>query len=195
MAQAATAIDDGDYPLANTRAAHMISEALERASRDDNQSARQIAKILGYKTSTVLSHMATGRAPVPLDRAMDFARILKIDARELIMAILEQRHPGIDFPRVLFGGKKNMPKSSKSDEEDFIVEELESVAGQSLSQVASSKMRVVKEVLREPRPEGRWLSLNELPFMESFRKARPDVAENGLSFSERRKLEDFLKDI
>ena len=65
---------EGDYPLKETVATRMLAKALEDAARDRDLSQRQIARQLGYKGSVVLSHMALGRVPIPIDRVPDFCR-------------------------------------------------------------------------------------------------------------------------
>lgn len=56
------------YQWADTAAAKMLLSGLERARDQMGLSVRQLAKSLGYKQAVVLSHMATGRAPIPIDR-------------------------------------------------------------------------------------------------------------------------------
>nr|WP_166175711.1 helix-turn-helix transcriptional regulator [Altererythrobacter segetis] len=91
----------GDYPLANSEATRMLAAGLEHAAEDKGWSQRTIAKMLNYRASVVLSHMALGRVPIPIDRALQFARLLGMDTAKFLLAVLEQRHPEIDFVKVL----------------------------------------------------------------------------------------------
>src|SRR5689334_14158863 len=86
----------GDYPLQGTRAQVMLESAM-KAAQATGRSQRQVAAELGYKTSVVLSHMTVGRVPIPVDRAKDMATTLGMDPDTFLLAVLEQRHPEIDF--------------------------------------------------------------------------------------------------
>src|SRR4051794_35113776 len=90
-----------DYPLQGTRAQMMLEEAMKRA-QVAGRSQRQVAKDdLGYGSSVVLSHMTLGRVPIPIDRAEDIANALGMEPKAFLLAVLEQRHPDIDY-RALF---------------------------------------------------------------------------------------------
>ena len=96
---------DNDYPLADTAAARMLSEGLARAKDENGLSVRQIGKLMNYKTAVVLSHMATGRVPIPIDRAMQMADLLKLDSKSFLLAVLRQRHPEVDWGIVIGSGR------------------------------------------------------------------------------------------
>lgn len=89
------------YPLAHTQASKMLGEAFERIREQKGLSQRQVAAMLGYKASVVLSHMASGRAPIPIGRAPELAQVLDLDPAEFLLAVLEQREPGVDFRGIL----------------------------------------------------------------------------------------------
>ena len=63
-----------EYEYKEPRAARMLSEGLRRASSERGLSVRQLGKKLNYKQAVVLSHWATGRVPIPIDRAVEVAR-------------------------------------------------------------------------------------------------------------------------
>lgn len=92
--------NENEYPLWNTRARRMFAKGLEELERT-GISQRTLAKTLGYKSSVVISHMANGRAPIPIGRTMDFVRHIPLEPAEFLMAVLEQRYPDIDFQKVL----------------------------------------------------------------------------------------------
>lgn len=179
-----------DYPLANTEATRMLAEALEKASQDKGWSQRQIAKMLNYKTSVVLSHMALGRVPIPVDRAMDFARLLKMDASRFLLAVLEQRHPDIDFLRIL-GASAKRQATGKGGRESFVLEELESLAGRPLDELPNDQLNVLREAVSNPNAARRWLAPHEVPVMEAIRTTHPQ----GMNPAERKKLEAALEKI
>jgi len=179
---------DPDYPLANSQATRMLAEALARANEERNLSQRQLAKILNYKTSVVLSHMALGRVPIPVDRALDFARLLNMDAPKFLLAVLEQRHPDIDFGRTFGISTKSKPVSVEG-RESYTLEELESIAGKPLDELPVDRINILREAVADPNASRRWLDLGELQLMEAIRAARP----SGLSPVERRKVADFIR--
>jgi hypothetical protein len=189
MAQSnVVAIDpSADYPLANTEATRMLAAGLEKANEDKGWSQRQIAKMLNYKTSVVLSHMALGRVPIPVDRALDFARLLKMDASRFLLAVLEQRHPDIDFLRIL-GASAKRKATGKGGRESFVLDELESLAGRQLDELPNDIVNVLREAVSNPNAPRRWLAPHEVPVIEAIRETHPQ----GLSPKERQRLTDFL---
>lgn len=178
-----------DYPLANTLARRMLAEALERAQEEKGLSQRQLAKTLNYKTSVVISHMALGRVPIPVDRALDFARVLKMDAPKFLLAVLEQRHPDIDFARVMGIGSGKSKVSDKATRESYTLAELENIAGKELDELPVDRINVLREVVGDQNAARRWIDLSELPVIDTLRKAHPQ----GLTPAKRRKLEDAIE--
>lgn len=176
-----------DYPLSNTAAARMMAAGFEKASEERNLSQRQIAKTLGYKTSVVLSHMSLGRVPVPIDRALDIARVLNLDPNKFLLAVLEQRHPDIDFLRVL-GVSAKSRATSKAGRESLTLDELEALAGKELDDLPQATINVLREVVSDKNPQSRWMELHERPIIDEVRKKFP----GGMSVGERKQLVDFL---
>jgi hypothetical protein len=87
---------DPDYPYINTQATKMFAEGVrEAASRGVSQ--RTLAKKLRYRGSVVLSHMASGRTPIPIDRGVEYATLLGLPVRKFLLALLDQRYPEIDW--------------------------------------------------------------------------------------------------
>src|SRR5205085_3889255 len=161
----------GDYPLKGTTAQRMLSEALDRAQRDKQQSQRFISGQLGYKSSVVLSHMASGRVPIPIDRAMDFARYLGMDQNEFLLAVLEQRFPEVDFRRLLSSLKgKAKPVQSAS----ALADELSSLAGKPLDELPIGIIKVLREAVQDDRASRRWIAPHELGIVELVRRYAPD---------------------
>jgi transcriptional regulator with XRE-family HTH domain len=169
-----------DYPLAHTEATKTLSAALERVQSGTGQTQRDIARALGYKSSVVLSHMALGRVPIPLDRAEDIAKVLGLDSSRFLLATLQQRHPNVDFDS-LFG--------VRVAEESALVSELQSIAGRPLDELPSTTKTVLRDVVASAHPERRWLRPAELATVELLRERRPSFHEEGLSAAER----DFLR--
>jgi hypothetical protein len=182
----ALAASSGDYPLQGTKAQRMLSEALDRAAKEKDQSQRFIATQLGYKSSVVLSHMALGRVPIPVDRAADFARYLGMDQNEFLLAVLQQRHPEIDFERLLTKGKGKATKS-----ESALLDELESLSGRPLDELNIGQVKVMREVVQDANAGRRWVASHEIGLIEQIRRLRPD----GLTPSEQKKLLESLQNM
>jgi hypothetical protein len=156
-----------EYPYASSQAAQLLAGALRRKAEEERISVRAIGKQLGYKQAVVLSHMANGRVPIPVDRATDIARAVGLPEREFLIAVLEQRHDEVDWGLI----------TSSSDE---FVDELEAIAGQPLSTLSPEHRQVVREVVAEPRPQRRWLALAEVPLVEAIRNTVPQVRSDGM---------------
>jgi hypothetical protein len=159
------ATDEYDYK--DTRAAQMLAEGLRRASSERGLSVRQLGKKLHYKQAVVLSHWATGRVPIPIDRAVEVAREVGIPEREFLLAVLEQRHAEVDW-KLITGFN------------DDLIEDLEDIAGKPLSTLSADHQQVMKEVVAEARPQRRWLTLSEVPVMEAIREQVPYVRSDGM---------------
>jgi len=166
-----------DFDYADSAASRMLSEGLRRASSERGLSVRQIGKNLNYKQAVVLSHWATGRVPIPLDRAVGVARAVGLPEREFLLAVMEQRHPEVEW---------NLVTSSKDD----FLQDLEAIAGQPLSMLSTEHRQVMKELVAEAQPRRRWLTLGELPVMEAIRAQAPYVRSDGLP---RREIERVTK--
>jgi hypothetical protein len=156
-----------DFDYKSTRAAQMLAEGLRHASSERGLSVRQLGKKLHYKQAVVLSHWATGRVPIPIDRAVEVAREVGLPQREFLLAVLEQRHRDVDW---------NLITGFKDD----LVEDLEDIAGKPLSTLSPEHQTVMKEVVAESRPQRRWLTVNEVPVMQAIREQAPYVRSDGL---------------
>lgn len=176
----------GDYPLANTEACRMLAKALEQANEEKGWSQRSVAKMLNYKNSVALSHMAIGRVPIPVDRAIDFARLLKMEQSEFLIAVLQQRHPEIDFKRVLASFSKPSGKSKSND--SMLVTELEAISGVPMDELPVATINVLRDVVADKNGARRWMRMGEVPLIEHIRKSKPE----GLSPSETKRLMDFI---
>jgi hypothetical protein len=156
----------------------MLADGI-RAASAGGLSVRQLGKRLRYRQAVVLSHMANGRVPIPLDRALDIAREVGLPAKEFLLAVLEQRHSQVDWSLITAPG-------------DHFIEELESLAGKPLSAVNAEQRHVMREVVCDPRPARRWLSLAELPAIEVLRERRPHVRTEGLNAEDKESLRRAL---
>jgi hypothetical protein len=159
------AADDYDYK--DTRASQMLAEGLRRASTERGLSVRQLGKRLNYKQAVVLSHWATGRVPIPIDRAVEVAREVGLPEREFLLAVLEQRHAEVDWNLI-------------TGFNDDLIEDLEDIAGKPLATLSPEHQQVMKEVVAEARPQRRWLTLSEVPVMEAIREQVPYVRSDGM---------------
>ena len=131
--------------------------------------------------------MALGRVLIPFDRAMVFARLLKMDAPRFLLAVLEQRHPDIDFLRIL-GASAKQKSTGKGGRESFVLEELEALAGKPLDELPNDQLNVLREAVSNPNAARRWLAPHEVSAIETIRRARPD----GLSPKQLQGLEAAL---
>ena len=177
---------DLDYPLAKTRAATMLASGIQRASEERGLSTRKIGMLLNYKQAVVLSHMASGRVPIPIDRAEEFADVLQLDKTAFLAAVVEQRHPEVDWSLLASG-------ASPSDEAGTLAHDLEAIAGRSLAQLSVDQRRVLREVVAEQYPRRRWLSVHEIPVMALIREHRPAINELGMDSADRAALISALK--
>lgn len=173
------------YPFADTRAAMMLSEGLKRANRDRGLSLRSIAKLLGYKQATVLSHMANGRVAIPIERAPDIARIVGLPPADLLAAAVEQRSSEAANLLPIY---QNLARA----DDQGIAFELKLIAGHEIDELNAEQKAVLREVVVDHSPSRRWLNVAELPVMLMLRQLRPDISSNGLSIKDREAIERAL---
>lgn len=164
------------YQWADTAAAKMLLSGLARARDQMGVSVRQLAKSLGYKQAVVLSHMATGRAPIPIDRAEQIATALEIDPGKFLRAVLDQRHPEVRW--------KMITGEAGATETDNLAAQLEIILNAPLSDLNSEQRRVLREVAADRSPGQRWLSVHELPMIEAIRAHRGTRRDDELSDEE-----------
>lgn len=164
------------YQWASTTAARMLLAGLERARDEMGLSVRQIAKTLGYKQAVVLSHMATGRAPIPIDRAEQIAEALEIDPGKFLRAVLNQRHPEVAWELITSGASATAA--------DNLASQLEVILHAPLSDLTGEQRRVLREVAADRSPGRRWLSVHELPLMDAMRSQRGSGRDGELSDEE-----------
>jgi hypothetical protein len=197
MAATVTQISDvrteDTYPFANTRAARMFAEGLAKLEKEHGISQRTLAKQLSYKSSVVISHMASGRAPIPIERTADFSRLLKLDAQEFLMAALDQRYPQLNVTRVLSGMQSAASTHKGSiDEELLMLEDLQSAAGVALADLPGDQFSILREVAADRQAGRRWVSVPELGVLDLFRSERPDILKNGLKPQQRTALKECV---
>jgi hypothetical protein len=160
----------------------MLELGLREKQRETGQTQRDIAIKLGYRSSVVLSHMSVGRVPIPVDKALDIADALDLDRDAFVLAVLDQRHPDIDFRRLF-----NVTFSS-----DRTAARLEAAAGCSLDDLPNETVTVLEEVGAARTPKRRWLSVTEAPVMDLIRRLRPRVSTDGLDNADAEAIEQAL---
>lgn len=175
----------GDYPLANTEASKMLASGLDKVNEEKGWSQRHCARLLNYKTSVVLSHMASGRVPIPIDRSVDFARLLGMDPAVFIMAVMEQRHPNINFRRILASYGKG---KAQANTQSALVSELESIAGMPFDDLPITVINVLREVVADRNSARRFMKMSEVPLIETLRACHPE----GLTPGDVKKVQDFI---
>lgn len=168
-----TPVKEDQFPYSRSRAAYLLKQALGRSQQERGLSIRTLGKRLGYKQATVLSHMASGRVPIPIERAPDIARHVDLEVAEFLVAVIEQRLPA--------AGNILIPYAAQSAAQEGWAAELQAVAGHPLDDLPSEHRDVIKEVVSDRSPRRRWLTLAELPTVEEIRKRRPGFSRRGLS--------------
>jgi hypothetical protein len=162
-----------DQPFKETAATQMLHTALQRAAKERGLSTRAAARELGYKATVVISHMATGRVPIPLERAVEIAQVVGLDPPAFYAAVLEQRYPGSS--EMLGLANRNVERPGT------FVSELTVLAGCGLEELPEEHRRILREVVSERAPARRWLSIAELPTVLALRRLRPDMSKHGLT--------------
>jgi len=173
-----------EHRYANTDAARMLAAALHSASQERGLSLREIGRRLGYKQPVVLSHMASGRVPIPTDRALDIAKEAGISPSVFLKAVLHQQHPSVTWELITEGSGP-------------ILKELENAANMRLENLSAEHRRVLREVCSDSNPSERWISIREIALLKLIREALPTLQINGLSaddISTLRTCFEFLKD-
>lgn len=173
-----------DHPYAASRAARMLDQAITAMSDNKLGSLRQIGGRLGYKSAVILSHMRSGRLAIPIDRAIDIAKATEMDAGAFLLAVLEQRHPDIDFLKMLTGRDAQQDRSMQPLE-TALATNLAEALDQPVTSLSSEHIGVIREVVAEPHPRKRWVGVNESGVIEFVRRELPEVARDGLSAAQR----------
>jgi hypothetical protein len=124
------------------------------------------------KQGTNLSHMANGRMPIPLDRAVEMASILPLDVTEFCLAVLEQRAPEV----------------YETLEDRLGVEAMAALTplGRSACheiaaapRVSDEHVAIISEALADVRPGERWLQPVEVPVIKMIREHFPQGVSMG----------------
>jgi transcriptional regulator with XRE-family HTH domain len=162
----------------------MLTDGLRSAALERGLSLREIGRRLGYKQPAVLSHMAKGRVPVPIDRAPEIAQQVGLPVDRFLEAVLRQHHPEVEWGLI-------------TEPSAILCGEMERLAGKPLDDLDAGHQRVLKEAVDDRDPEARWLSVPEIPAMRLLRELFPAVSTEGLSATDRdflRTLADLLRD-
>jgi hypothetical protein len=174
------------HPLARTQATKMFAEAVA-AKQKQGISQKDLAAALGHKSSVVVSHMATGRAPIPIDRSKDISDLLELDQNAFLLAVLEQRLPMLDFQSLV----GNPPVAGGKHEQ--LMNQSETIGGRPLSALPDDLLDLIKECVADKDPRSRWLSLDELPVVALIRQLRPTFRSQGLTQADQKKVLEALR--
>jgi Helix-turn-helix. len=167
-------VPENPYPYADTIASGMLRTAVERAGQRRGLSLRGLAKQLGYKQATVLSHMANGRIPVPLERATDIAEALEIPAADFFRAAVAQRNPAAMHLLEPHGA------AAEEGARMNMVTQLVELSGGALDDLTEGQKEVLREVVLDRNAARRWLSPAEIPLILLLRRLRPELSREGL---------------
>ncbi len=184
--QIVTITTSDDHPLAHTQATKMFAEAVARKQKQ-GISQKDLAAALGHKSSVVVSHMATGRAPIPIDRSRDISDLLELDRNVFLLAVLEQRLPMLDF-QSLVGSR-----SAADGKHEHLINQSETIGGRPLSALPDDLLDLIKECVADKDPRSRWLSLDELPVVALIRQLRPTFRSQGLTQADQKKVLEALR--
>ncbi len=176
---------DDDYPLSDSPATRMLAEGLARAKDEQGLSIRQIGKQMGYKTSVVLSHMALGRVPIPIDRVEELAGIIRLDKKSFLQAVVRQRHPDVSWDI--------LSEPGQSLGVDGLAQELQAALGARLMDLNRDQRSVMREVAAEHSPRRRWLSVHELHAVEMLRELFPHMTTDGIAPNDLGKIQALFE--
>jgi hypothetical protein len=171
----------GEADYRDTDAARMLADGLRRAATEKGVSQRDLAKVLGYKQSVVLSHMALGRVPIPVDRAPQLAALLDLNQKTFILAVLGQRYPDVSW--------EDWSDATPARHVTHLERSIEKIAQRGLDELEPGQMKVMREVAADPNAERRWLSVHEV---NAVNLLRPDLTSSGLSPQDENLIEGLL---
>jgi DNA-binding transcriptional regulator YdaS (Cro superfamily) len=177
-------------PWIDTDAVRMLAGAISLAKRQGTSQA-ELGKSLGYSSTAVLSHMATGRVAIPVERAAEIARAVGLDEAAFTLAVLRQRFPEIDFQALAADAVRDPEKATLPPRS--VALKLERLAGSQLEELGSDVLDVLESVVRDKNPSRRWLTIKELPVVESIRLLRPHFRERGLTIGDINAVEEVLR--
>ena len=177
------------YPYARSKAAAALSKALQDRSDNDGLSLRTIAGRLGYKSAVVVSHMRTGRLPIPVDRAIDIAAAVGLDPGDFLGLVLEQRYPEIDLSLRRSSGAGTEARGVSHSQ--ALLDELFNLSGKTLDEMSTEHLGVIREVVADLHPRRRWLTIAEANMISALRAARPHLMQDGLTPNQLASLRDW----
>lgn len=168
------------HRFTGTDAALMLAEGLRIAAQERQLSLREIGRRLAYRQPVVLSHMASGRVPIPIDRATEIADQVGIAPNMFLAAVLRQQHPNVDWGMI-------------SEQSDPFVAILQKVAGKPLHSLSDGHHLVLLEAVKDSQPEERWLAIPEIAAVKFLRELFPHLTTEGLSFEDCQKLHTCVR--
>jgi transcriptional regulator with XRE-family HTH domain len=87
--------------MANYKNLSDPGEVLAQRRQDLALSQAELAKVLAYPSVNFISMMESGRSKVPIERSVEIAAALEIDAKWFVERVLRDRHPHV--ADVIFG--------------------------------------------------------------------------------------------
>ena len=181
--------EDSTYPYAGSKAAIALSKALQDCSDRDGLSLRTIAGRLGYKSAVVVSHMRTGRLPIPVERATEIAAAVGLDPADFLGLVLEQRFPGMNLS--FLPSNNAAAETAEPSQSQALLVELADLGGKALENMSTEHLGVIREVVADRNPRRRWLTIAEANIISALRAARPDLMQDGLTPNQLSSLRDW----
>jgi hypothetical protein len=171
------------HPYRDTEAARMLADAF-RKQQAQGVSLRKLAPTLGYKQATVLSHMASGRIPVPIGKATEIASAVGLSQSEFLIAVMDQRDPEAHTLLAAAPLDFELPAT--------FADELEEIAGRPLDTLTPKQKDIIRKVAVDSNASRRWLSEAELPVILMLRRLRTGIEQDGLSAADRARITEAL---
>lgn len=172
------------FPYSDTLASIALKAALESSRRSRGKSLRAVARELNYKQPVVLSHMAHGRIPIPIERAEEIAAALGMEPKSFVKLALKQRYPDLDMPSF----SKDVIRTELIDGLTF-----EASGSHQMVELTDGQKMVIREVMRDVAAPDRWLTPHEVGVIALIRQLRPSVSNDGLNAADLKRLKQGLR--
>lgn len=162
-----TRMTSASLPYAGTRAAEMLKEALARYTSQHKGGLRALAGEFGMKQATVLSHMATGRIGIPLDRVQQFAEFLDLNVEAFSLAVIEQREPAMLslLHSVYSVGPEEVDPPARAN----LIREIRAA-----EELSSGQISLMRDIIKDPEMSVRVVTGRYRELISKIKEVRPN---------------------
>ncbi len=169
------------HPHAQTAAAALLRTALATYTAQHKGGLRALSVELGMRPPTVLSHMANGRMPIPLERAGQIADALHLDRLTFCLAVLAQRAPSI---ATIFHAELGLSQADAP-----IAPTVKETIRRALQSPPSDGLiELLRRALQTPAPLEHWVDGEEFELLRAIRRETP----SGLDFETSLEIRDLF---